>query len=75
MGLDVGGKVERVALQLGEGDGRMLQVVQQHLDLKKRGEVLYKSLIDELYSVIYHVNNLTVTTFQLCSPLLDICLQ
>lgn len=32
-GLDVSGEVERVALQLGEGDGRMLQVVEQHLDL------------------------------------------
>lgn len=31
--LDISGKVERVALQLGKGDGRMLQVIQQHLDL------------------------------------------
>lgn len=33
-GLDVSGEVERVALQFGKGDGRMLQVVQQHLDLR-----------------------------------------
>lgn len=31
--LNVGGEVKRVALELGEGDGRMLQVVEQHLDL------------------------------------------
>ena len=35
-GLNVSGEVERVALQFGKGDGRMLQVVEQHLDL--RGE-------------------------------------
>lgn len=32
-GLNVSGEVQRVALELGEGDGRMLQVVKQHLDL------------------------------------------
>lgn len=32
--LNVSGKVECVPLQLSEGDGRMLQVVQQHLDLR-----------------------------------------
>lgn len=33
-GLNVSGIVERVALQFSEGDGRMLQVIQQHLDLR-----------------------------------------
>lgn len=33
-GLNVSGKVECVPFQLSEGDGRMLQVVQQHLDLR-----------------------------------------
>lgn len=33
--LDVSGEVERVALEFGEGDRRMLQVVEQHLDLEK----------------------------------------
>lgn len=32
-GLNVSGKVERVPLQFGKGDGRMLQVVEQNLDL------------------------------------------
>lgn len=32
-GLNVSGEVECVSLQLSEGDGRVLQVVQQHLDL------------------------------------------
>lgn len=31
--LHVSGKVERVALQFSDGDGRMLEVIQQHLDL------------------------------------------
>lgn len=31
--LDVGGKVECVALEFSDGDGRMLEVIQQHLDL------------------------------------------
>lgn len=39
-GLNVSGKVERVALQFGEGDGRVLQVVEQHLDLKRRENIL-----------------------------------
>lgn len=34
-GLNVSGKVERVALQFGKGDGGMLQVVEQHLDLRR----------------------------------------
>lgn len=34
-GLNVSGKVECVALQFGKGDGRMLQVIQQHLDLRR----------------------------------------
>lgn len=33
-GLNVSGKVECVALEFGEGDGRMLQVVEQYLDLR-----------------------------------------
>lgn len=32
-GLNVSGKVECVALELREGNGRMLQVVEKHLDL------------------------------------------
>lgn len=39
-GLHVSGKVERVALQLGKGDGRMLQVVEQHLDLRTHSRQL-----------------------------------
>lgn len=31
--LNISGKVERVPLQFGKGDGRMLQVIEQHLDL------------------------------------------
>ena len=34
--LDVGGKVECVALEFSDGDGRMLEVIQQHLDLEQR---------------------------------------
>lgn len=34
-GLNVSGKVERVAFQFGKGDGRMLQIVEQHLDLRR----------------------------------------
>lgn len=33
-GLNISGKVERVPLQFGKGDGRMLQVIEQHLDLR-----------------------------------------
>lgn len=33
LGLDVGGEVESVSLQFSDGDGRMLEVIQQHLDL------------------------------------------
>lgn len=34
-GLNISGEVERVSLQLSIGDGRMLQVVEQHLDLRE----------------------------------------
>lgn len=33
--LNISGKVECVALQFGKGDGRMLQVIEQHLDLSR----------------------------------------
>lgn len=39
-GLNVSGEVESVALEFGEGDGRMLQVVEQNLDLEERGNLL-----------------------------------
>lgn len=32
--LDVSGKVERVAFEFSKGDGGVLQVVEQHLDLR-----------------------------------------
>lgn len=35
-GLNVGGEVERVPLELSKGDGRMLQVVEKHLHLDKQ---------------------------------------
>lgn len=38
-GLNISGKVERVALQFGKGDGRVLQVVEQHLDLKRKENI------------------------------------
>lgn len=37
-GLDVSGEVQCVALQFGKGDWRMLQVVEQHLDLREDKE-------------------------------------
>lgn len=33
-GLNISGKVKCVPLQFGKGDGRMLQVIEQHLDLR-----------------------------------------
>lgn len=44
-GLNVSGKIERAALQFGKGDGRMLQVVEQHLDLKERKNIINSTLI------------------------------
>lgn len=42
-GLNVSGKVECVALQFGEGDGRMLQVVEQYLNLRWEKTSYYMS--------------------------------
>lgn len=36
--LDVSGKIECVALEFSKGDGRVLQVVEQHLDLEGKSE-------------------------------------
>lgn len=41
-GLNIGGEVECVSLQLSIGDGRMLQVVEQHLDLREEKTRLYE---------------------------------
>ena len=49
--LNVSGKVERVTLQFSEGDGRMLQVIQQHLDL--RGEKT-KTFNSVKYYILYY---------------------
>ena len=48
-GLNVSGIVERVALQFREGDGRMLQVVEQHLDLRKQKTTYFYSFINSPY--------------------------
>lgn len=53
-GLNVSGIVERVALQFREGDGRMLQVVEQHLDLRKQ-KTTHKQSILSYSSVFYFI--------------------
>lgn len=65
--LDIRGKVESVAFELGKGDGRVLQVVQEHLDLGKgpqeeevSGGILTRACAQQSYHLVSLAEDLSL---------------